>query len=117
MPSVIVSVSFPPDPCHAKVVRQAFGAPGVAARLRARAEDRKAHTSDRTRDPAAVLNELLEGLIRDALDIHAHTLDQLLERSVGQREAPLRVRERDDHPVPLAVPDPGAAGGDCSQRL
>ena len=55
------------------------------------AEDRQAHAADRACYPPAVEHELLEALVADPVDVHAHALDQLSQRARGQREATIGV--------------------------
>ena len=66
------------------------------------AEDRQADAPDRAGDAAAVDDELVDLLVGDPVDIHAHALDQLAERARRQREALMRVCQRDDHGVVCA---------------
>ena len=93
---------------HPQVVGEPLGAPRGRCRRGRAAEDRQARPPDRAGHTPAVEHELVETLIGDALDVHAHALDQLAERIGGQREAHARVGQRDDHRI-------GACGRESSR--
>ncbi len=65
------------------VVGGALGAGGT----RHGAEDPEGEPADRARDAAAVLLEVLPGLVRPAADVHQDAVDQLVEPAERDREA------------------------------
>ena len=103
----------------AEVVGQRLGA-RRAVGGRPRAEDRQAHAADRPGHAAAVDDQLLEGLIARFAHVHAHALDQLLERTRGDLKARARVRQRDHHGVAAgAAPAPSSrsCASACCRRV
>ena len=77
---------------HAEIVRQRR-----CSRHVARAEDRQAETPDRAGDAAAVHDQLVEGLVLGAANIHLDAVDQIEQSFARERKAPLGVGEGDPH--------------------